>query len=156
LGQQTLLENVKTCKKSSFLCLCYIFRAIRADRCRERRYADHTFIQIHFRMHHFVVKFSKKQFRLRRHGGIDPLTKILRTFLGVSHRRKLSRRWLTRPPSCRASRMTDRRIGLHTLRHSQAASAASGITRYWSLVCRPLSAGYHLNDDRQSRDPRAR
>ena len=29
-------------------------------------------------MHHFVVKFSKK-FRLRRQGGIDTLTKILRT-----------------------------------------------------------------------------
>jgi len=28
-------------------------------RCRERRYADHTFIQIYLRMHHFVVKFSK-------------------------------------------------------------------------------------------------
>jgi len=27
--------------------------------CRERRYADHMFIQIYFRMHHFVVKFSK-------------------------------------------------------------------------------------------------
>ena len=27
--------------------------------CRERRYADHIFIQIYFRMHHFVVKFSK-------------------------------------------------------------------------------------------------
>ena len=26
---------------------------------RERRYADHIFIQIYFRMHHFVVKFSK-------------------------------------------------------------------------------------------------
>ena len=24
-------------------------------RCRERRYADHIFIQIYFRMHHFVV-----------------------------------------------------------------------------------------------------
>ena len=34
-------------------------RAIRAGRCRERRYADHIFIQIYFRMHHFVVKFSK-------------------------------------------------------------------------------------------------
>ena len=30
-----------------------------ADRCRERRYADHLFIQIYSRMHHFVVKFSK-------------------------------------------------------------------------------------------------
>ena len=35
------------------------FRAIRAGRCRERRYADHIFIQMYFRMHHFVVKFSK-------------------------------------------------------------------------------------------------
>jgi len=39
--------------------LCYILRAIRAGRCRERRSADYTFIQIYFRMHHFVVKFSK-------------------------------------------------------------------------------------------------
>ena len=51
--------KAKTCKKSSFLCLCYILRAIRAGRCREWRYADHIFIQIYFRMHHFVVKFSK-------------------------------------------------------------------------------------------------
>jgi len=28
-------------------------------RHRERRYADLIFIQIYFRMHHFVVKFSK-------------------------------------------------------------------------------------------------
>jgi len=38
---------------------CHILRAIRAGRCRERRYADHIFIQIYFRMPHFVVKFSK-------------------------------------------------------------------------------------------------
>jgi len=50
-------ENMQ--KNCSFLCLCYILRAIRAGRCRERRYADHIFIQIHFRMHHFVVRFSK-------------------------------------------------------------------------------------------------
>jgi len=25
----------------------------------KRRYTDHMFIQIYFRMHHFVVKFSK-------------------------------------------------------------------------------------------------
>jgi len=31
----------------------------RAGGCRERRYADHIFIQIYFTMHHFVVKFSK-------------------------------------------------------------------------------------------------
>ena len=49
-------ENIQ---KSSFLCLCYTLRAIGAGRCRERRYADHIFIQIYFRMHHFVVEFSK-------------------------------------------------------------------------------------------------
>jgi len=26
------------------------------DRCRERRYADHIFIRIYFRKHHFIVK----------------------------------------------------------------------------------------------------
>jgi len=51
-------ENMQQ-NKSSFLCLCYILRAIGAGRCRERRYADHIFIQIYFRMHHFVVRFSK-------------------------------------------------------------------------------------------------
>jgi len=35
-----------------------VLGAIRAGRCRERRYADYIF-QIYFRMHHFVVKFSK-------------------------------------------------------------------------------------------------
>jgi len=38
--------------------MIYILRAIRAGRCRERRYADRIFIQIYFRMHHFVLKFS--------------------------------------------------------------------------------------------------
>jgi len=65
MGSADLLEKrmknkkAKPCKKSRFLCLCYSLRAIRAGRCRERRYADHIFIQIYFRMHHFVVKFSK-------------------------------------------------------------------------------------------------
>jgi len=54
------IKKQKHAKKGSFLCLCYILRAIGAGRCRERRYADHIFIQIYFRMHHFVVKFSKK------------------------------------------------------------------------------------------------
>jgi len=53
------IKKRKRAKRSSFLCLCYILRAIRAGRCRERRYADHIFIQIYFRMQHFVVKFSK-------------------------------------------------------------------------------------------------
>ena len=35
------IKKQKHAKKSSFLCLCYILRAIRAGRCRERRYADH-------------------------------------------------------------------------------------------------------------------
>jgi len=59
------------------------FRAIRTGRCRERRYADHIFIQTYFRMHHFVVKFHNF-LRVRRQGGIDPLTKILRAFVPVA------------------------------------------------------------------------
>jgi len=57
-------------------------RAIRAGRCRERRYVDHIFIQIYFRMHHFVVKFSKK-FASGGKGALTHPTKILRTFLAV-------------------------------------------------------------------------
>jgi len=49
-------ENMQKEKFSMFM---YILRAIRAGRWRERRYADHIFIQIYFRMHRFVVKFSK-------------------------------------------------------------------------------------------------
>jgi len=72
----------KHAKKSSFLCLCYILRAIRAGRCRERRYADHIFIQIYFRMHRpFRSQIFKILFASGGKGGIDPLTKILRTFL---------------------------------------------------------------------------
>ena len=61
-------ENIQ---KRAVFYVCYILRATRTGRCRERRYADHIVIQIYFRMHHFVVKFSKK-FRLRRQGTIDP------------------------------------------------------------------------------------
>ena len=63
LGQLTpwkmdeTLKKLKHAKKSIF---SEYFERIRAGRCRERRYAaDHIFIQIYFRMHHFVVKFSK-------------------------------------------------------------------------------------------------
>ena len=84
------IKKRKHAKKSSFLCLCYILWAIRAGRCRERRDADHTFIQIYFRMQHFVVKFSLPEAARC----IDPLTKILRTFL---------RRWLNRWPADRQS-----------------------------------------------------
>jgi len=38
--------------------MIYILRVIRAGMCREQRYADRIFIQIYFRMHHFVLKFS--------------------------------------------------------------------------------------------------
>ena len=55
------IKKRKDAKKqfSTAVCLCYTSRAIRVGSCRERRYADHIFIQINFRMHHFVVKFSK-------------------------------------------------------------------------------------------------
>ena len=56
MAEKLKSENMQ---KSRFLRLCYILRAIRAGRCRERRYADHIFIQIYSRMNHFVVKFSK-------------------------------------------------------------------------------------------------
>ena len=53
------IKKRKHAKNSAFLCLYYILRAIGAGRHRKRRYADHIFIQIYFRMHHFSVKFSK-------------------------------------------------------------------------------------------------
>jgi len=78
----------KHAKKSTFPCLRYILRAIREGRCRERRYADHIFIQIYFRMHHFVVKFSKFS-SPQAARGIDPLSKIMRTFLrSLAHLRQ--------------------------------------------------------------------
>jgi len=49
-------ENMQ---KRALLYVYVILRTIRAGRCRERRYADHIFIRIYFRMHHFVVKLSK-------------------------------------------------------------------------------------------------
>ena len=54
-------EKIKSenMQKRAVLCLCYTLRAIRAGRCREQRCADHIFIQIYFRMHYFIVKFSK-------------------------------------------------------------------------------------------------
>ena len=61
--EKIVSENMQ--KKSSFL---NILRAITAGRCRERRYADHIFIQIYFRMHHFVVSF----FALGGKGALTP------------------------------------------------------------------------------------
>ena len=68
-----------------FLCLCYILRAIRAGRCRERRY-DLILSYIHsdilqntpFRSQIFQIFFAS-----RGKGALAPLTKILRMFLGL-------------------------------------------------------------------------
>jgi len=65
-------EKLKSENMQTRAVMCYTSRAIRAGRCRERRYADHIFIQIYFRMHHFVVNLKKYFLRLRRQGGIDP------------------------------------------------------------------------------------
>jgi len=50
-------------------------------RCRERLYADHIFIQIYFRKHHFVAKFSKFSSPQAARKHWPSLTKILRTLL---------------------------------------------------------------------------
>jgi len=57
-------------------------------RVREWRYAGHILIQIYFRMHHFVAKFSQFSSPQAARGHIDPLTKILRTPLPVPIRRR--------------------------------------------------------------------
>ena len=80
------IKKRKHAKKSSFPCICYILRAIRAGRCRERRCADHIFIQMYFRIHHFVVEFSKISSPPAAKGTLSPLTKILRTFLPARSR----------------------------------------------------------------------
>jgi len=49
-------ENMQ---KEQFSMFMLYFESIRAGSCRERRYADHIFIQIYFKMYHFVVKFWK-------------------------------------------------------------------------------------------------
>ena len=79
---EKLKKNENMQKKSRFLYLCYILRAIRAGRCGERRYADQIFIQIYFRMHHFVVKFLKFS---SPQAALTTLTKILWTLLYPRH-----------------------------------------------------------------------
>ena len=49
----------------------YVY-VVRAGRCRERRYADHIFIHIYFRMHHFVVTFLKIFFASGGKGALTP------------------------------------------------------------------------------------
>jgi len=71
-------ENMQ---KSSFLCFCYILRAIRAGRCRERRYADHIFIQIILQNAPFRSQIFKIFVASGGKGALTSLTKIMRTFL---------------------------------------------------------------------------
>ena len=67
MDEELKCENMQ--KKSILL---NILRAVRAGRCRERRYADHIFIQIYYRMHHFVVKFSNFFFASGGKGTLTP------------------------------------------------------------------------------------
>ena len=53
------IKKRKHAKKDQFSMFMLYFESNRAGRCRERRYSHHIFIQIYFRMHHFVVKFFK-------------------------------------------------------------------------------------------------
>ena len=108
-------------KKSSFLCLCYILRAIRADRCRQRRYADHIFIQKYFRMHHFVLKFSKFSSPQAARGHWPPQPKSCGR--SCVHRRLSRRPWLV----TLTTRMYLRglSIGFRSARSPAAAAAAA-------------------------------
>jgi len=61
------LKKRKHAKESSFLNFwahnyVYVIFWEQSGQARQRRCADHIFIQIYFRMHQFVVKFSKKNF----------------------------------------------------------------------------------------------
>jgi len=64
MGSADPLENNEKLKSENMqkgqlsMSMLY-FESNQGGRCRERRYADHISIQIYFRMHHFVVKFSK-------------------------------------------------------------------------------------------------
>jgi len=75
MDEKLTSENMQ--KKSSFLCLWYILRAVMAGRCRERRYADHIYSDIlqnvPFRSQNFFASGGK--------GALTPVTKTLQTFL---------------------------------------------------------------------------
>jgi len=68
MNEKLKSENMQKAQFSVFM-IYFDLRAIRAGRCRERRYTDH--IQIYFRMHHFAVKLSKFS-SPQAEGGIDP------------------------------------------------------------------------------------
>jgi len=59
MDEKLKIENLQ--KKSSFQ---NILRAIRTGRCQERRYADHIFIQIYFRISPFRSQIFKISFAL--------------------------------------------------------------------------------------------
>ena len=56
-------------------------RAIRAGRCRERRYADHIFIPIYSQNEPFCSQIFKISFASGGKGALTPLIRILQTFL---------------------------------------------------------------------------
>ena len=77
--------------------LCYILRAIRAGRCRERRYADHIIYSDKLQSAPFRSQIFKIFFASGSNGALTPLTKILRTFLRTLNRVQRwceLRRWL--------------------------------------------------------------
>jgi len=49
-------ENMQ---KQQFSMFMLYFESNQGRQVRKRRYADHIFIQIYFRMHHIVVKFAQ-------------------------------------------------------------------------------------------------
>jgi len=77
--------NSENMQKSSFLCLCYILRAIRAGRCRERRYADQMFNSDSLQNAPYRSQIFKNFFASGGNGALTPLTKILRTFPARPH-----------------------------------------------------------------------
>jgi len=108
-------ENMQ--KNSSFLFLCYILRAIRAGRCRERRYADHILYSDILQNAPFRSQIFKIFFVSGGKGALTPLTRILRTFLlsrsssvrrlldaVTRQRRRRRRRHGARPPRSRLVR----------------------------------------------------
>jgi len=75
-------EKAKTCKKSVFYVYIIFREQSRQAGVENGAMLTTLFIQIYFKTHRFVVKLS--QFSSPQAArGIDPLTKILRTFLVI-------------------------------------------------------------------------
>jgi len=56
MDEKLKMENMQ---KDQFSMFMLYFESNHDRQVYRWRYADHIFIQIYFRMHHFVVKFSK-------------------------------------------------------------------------------------------------